>query len=98
MNPLYQMLNGGFGLNQAQNISIDNPMALMNAAAQAMQNPAWFIKQQFSDIPNEIANDPNQILGYLQQTRGITNSQIQQLRQLMQNFPLRPFPFGHLGG
>jgi len=58
-------------------------MQRMNMFMQAMRNPAAFVKQQFPDIPDNIANDPNQILGYLQQTRGITN---EQLNQLMNNY------------
>ena len=46
---------------------------------QAMRNPAAFIKQRFPDIPDNIINNPDQILSYLQQTRGITDQQIQQL-------------------
>ena len=59
-----------------------NPMQKMNYIMQAMTNPAAFIKQQFPDIPNDISNDPNQILSYLQRTRGITDQQINQLRNM----------------
>lgn len=56
-----------------------NPMQKMQMVMQAMKNPAAFVKQQFPDIPDSIANDPNQIIQYLQQTRGITNDQLNQL-------------------
>lgn len=63
--------------------SFNNPMQKMNYILQAMKNPAAFVKQHFPDIPNEIANDPNKILGYLQQTRGLTDQQIQQAQQMV---------------
>lgn len=46
---------------------------------QAMRNPAAFVRQSFPDIPAYMQNDPNQILQYLQQTRGITSEQIQDI-------------------
>lgn len=79
MNPLYQQLQGGA---QMPAMGPKNPM---NDLMMAMRNPAAFIKQRFPDIPDTIANDPNQILGYLQQTRGISNQQIQNLVALYQN-------------
>ena len=60
-----------------------NPMQRMNMVMQAMRNPAAFVRQAFPDIPEGIQNDPNQILGYLQKTRGITDQQIQQIRAQM---------------
>lgn len=63
-NPLFNMINAYQKVNQIM---------------QSMQNPAAFVKQQFPDIPENILNDPNQVLQYLQQTRGISNEQIQQM-------------------
>lgn len=77
MNPLYQALAGMSGAPQFQ-----NPMQKMGYIMQAMQNPAAFIKQRFPDIPDEMISNPNQILGYLQQTRGISNQQIQNVQQM----------------
>ena len=78
MNPLYQMMVGG-GMGQpVPPQPFQNPLQRMQMIMQAMQNPAAFVRQQFPDIPSQIMNDPNQILSYLQQTRGITNQQIQQ--------------------
>jgi len=96
MNPLYNMMMGSSMAPIAASPSPSPvpqmaPMAqqLMNrigqtgSLLQAMQNPAAFVKQQFPDIPDQIANDPNQILGYLQRTRGISNQQIQQAANMM---------------
>lgn len=77
-NPLYQQLMGG-GMPQTNQMMPMNNANRMMLAMQAMQNPAAFVKNAFPDIPDEIQNDPNQILGYLQRTRGITNQDIQNL-------------------
>lgn len=66
-----------------------NPLYLfarMQSLMSAMSNPAAFVKQAFPDIPEGIQNDPNQILGYLQQTRNISNDQIQQLINQTQGY------------
>ena len=61
-------------------VPITNPMmqrlAMIN---QAMKNPLSIVKQRFPDIPDQLSNDPNAILNYLQQTRGITDQDLQQL-------------------
>lgn len=74
MNPLYDALIG-----RGQSTPRIGRIAQIMSA---MQNPAQFVKQQFPDIPNEIQNNPHQILQYLQQTRGITNQQIQQAQEM----------------
>jgi len=59
---------------------MQNPvMQRIGMAMAAMRNPAAFVKQQFPDVPDSMLNNPQQILGYLQQTRGIGNDQIQQI-------------------
>ena len=50
-----------------------------NQIMQTMQNPAAFVKHQFPDVPDNILNDPNQVLRYLQQTRNISNEQLQNM-------------------
>jgi hypothetical protein len=79
VNPLYQQLTGGTMPQPVQAPMFQNPMQKMNYIMQAMTNPAAFVRSRFPDIPNNISNDPNQILAYLQRTRGISNQQIQQL-------------------
>lgn len=88
MNPLYESIRGMNGgvPQQVSPPSFNNPMQKMNYILQAMKNPAAFVKQHFPDIPNEIANDPNKILGYLQQTRGISNQQIQNAQYMAGQF------------
>lgn len=75
MNPLYQM----YGPQMPQKPVPQQPMNPMMRIMQAMQNPASFVKNQFPDIPSEIENNPEQILSYLQKTRGISDQQVQQL-------------------
>lgn len=84
MNPLYQQLMGQSVPQQnsaQQPISggpqFVNPIQKMNYILQAMRNPAQFVRQAIPDLPDNIANDPNQILQYLKQTRGVTDQQIQ---------------------
>ena len=60
------------------------PIQKANAIMQALRNPAVFVRQQFPDIPEEISNDSNQILRYIQQTRNISDAQ---LSQIMNQFP-----------
>ena len=72
MNPLYDAMM----TNQSTSM---NPLMKMQYMVQAMRNPAAFVRQAFPDIPAEIQNNPNQILQYLQQTRHISNQQIQNL-------------------
>ena len=87
MNPLYNMImSGQMGRGQAVSTQAMNPIQKANYIMQAMTNPAAFVRQTFPDIPAQIQNDPNQILQYLQQTRHISNQQIQDL--LAQN----PYP------
>lgn len=81
MTSLYQMLNSAIQISQPisqQMFQKQNMFQRINEFMQAMQNPAEYVRQKFPDIPEEIKNDPNQILSYLKKTRGITDQQIQQ--------------------
>lgn len=81
MNPLYNMLFGRPAQQSPQPMQQApmNPFQRANAIMQAMRDPSTFVRQMIPDLPQEIANDPNKILQYLQETRGITNEQIQQI-------------------
>ena len=89
MNPLYNQL---MGQNMPQQRSVQqipnliNPFQRMGQIMQAMRNPAAFVKQMIPDLPDNIANNPNQILQYLKQTRGVTDQQIQQITGQMPRF------------
>lgn len=78
MTQLYQMFGGG--AQPVRNTpAVTNPFQMMMTFSRAMRNPVAFIKEQFPDIPDQISNDPNQILSYLQRTRGISDQEIQQM-------------------
>lgn len=62
-----------------------NPIQRFQCVLQAMRNPAIFVKQTFPDIPDQIMNDPSQILSYLQRTRGISNDQLQKMKSNAQS-------------
>lgn len=76
MNPLYAPYPSQ---PQYRIPQFNNPIQRAAAIMQAMQNPAAFVRQMIPDLPVEIANDPNRILRYLQQTMGISDQQIQQI-------------------
>lgn len=67
MNNWYNRINK---VQPVQQSRFQNPFQQANYIMQAMQNPAAFIQEQFPDIPENIRNDSNAILNYLQQTRG----------------------------
>ena len=63
------------GMNQYQQV--------MNMARQMMQNPQQAVANAFPDIPQEICNNPNQIMNWIQQN-GRVNPQMYQIAgQLM---------------
>ena len=86
MSQMYELFGGAVGQPMAPHFSGPmNPMQRMQAVMQAMRNPAAFLKQKFPDIPDQYMNDPNLIMQYLQQTRGITEQDIQNTKaQMMQ--------------
>ena len=59
--------------------NVNNPYQMMQQMSQAMANPVAFLKQRFPDIPDQIMNNPWQIMQYLQQSRGMSQEQIQQM-------------------
>lgn len=86
MNPLYQQMMGQNVPQQrpAQQpmfggLQFMNPVQKMNCFMQAMRNPVAFVKQAIPDLPDQIANDSNQVLNYIMQTRNITQEQVNQI-------------------
>lgn len=61
-----------------------NPVQKAAYIMQALTNPAAFVKQQFPDVPDGILNDPIQVKNYIQQSRGISD---QQLQQILNQYP-----------
>lgn len=75
MNPLFNQVTGA-------NSILERARSIMSS----MQNPAQLLQQYLPGVPQEIANDPNQIINWLQQTGRITPDQIQMASRLMSNF------------
>lgn len=77
------MLNGGMPQGMPMMQQPQQPMNMfqrIGELAQAMRNPSAYLMGRFTDIPPEIANDPDKILAYLKQTRGLSDQDIQQAR------------------
>jgi hypothetical protein len=70
MNRWYNRINGSHPIQPIQQTRFQNPIQQANYIMQAMRNPAAFVQNQFPDIPENIRNNPNEILNYLQRTRG----------------------------
>lgn len=82
MSSWYDRINGA-PIQRPQPINsgmqFQNPIQKANYVMNAIRNPAAFVKEQFPDIPENIQNNPDEILRYLQQSRGISDQQIQQI-------------------
>lgn len=85
MNPLYNAMMQNPANRPISNVGM-NPIQRVGQVVQAMRNPVPVIMQAFPDIPQSMQNNPNQILQYLQQTRNISNEQIQ---NIMNQFPIK---------
>ena len=70
------MMNGPFG-------AVQGLLQRAQQMAQSFQNPQQMIQQFFPDAPNEVRGDPNQLLGWLQQTGRYSPQQVQMVRQMM---------------
>lgn len=66
-------------MNVYSGMTFQNPMQRMAYIMQAMRNPAAFVKQHIPDIPDEISNDPDAILSFLRQNKGLTDMDIQRV-------------------
>ena len=53
-------------------------MSMMNG----IQNPQQMIQKYFPEAPNEVRNDPEQFLGWLQQTGKYSAEQIQWAKKM----------------
>ena len=63
-----------------------NPIQKLNYIMQVMRNPAAFVKQNIPGIPDQILNDPNQILQYMQEHCGVTQEDIQRAANQIPRF------------
>ena len=86
MNELYNAYMSNPYNRPSVNFQSMNPMQKMSYMMQAMQNPAAFVQASAPDVPAYMLNNPDQIRQYLQQTRNISNEQIQ---SMLNQFPYR---------
>jgi len=96
MNPLYNALTGGQnGPSQPLSPQMNNVppgpqnglQSVLERARSMMQNPQQALRQFLPGLPEQIANDPNQIINWLQQTGRVTPQQIQTAQQIQQMMP-----------
>lgn len=91
-NPWYDRVNGAPAPQPRPQAPVINPEA-MGAAQNAMQlfqtirNPVAAaqaeLRRRMPGIPNEIMNNPMQILEYMKQQMGMTNEDIQQAASMI---------------
>ena len=84
-NPWYNAVNGIQGQPMQsppmyqQPQAPANPFQLAGEIANAMRNPVGFAMNAFRDVPRELWNDPAKALQYIQQTRNISQADIQNM-------------------
>lgn len=95
MNPLYQALTGpgsapAPGTGNMPGMPMGGPLGAVQGVMQraqqiaaSFQNPQQMVRQYFPDAPAEVSNDPNQLLGWLQQTGRVNPQMVQMARQMM---------------
>lgn len=77
-NPLYQSIMSG-GMTPVN--PIQNLLQRAGQIYQSMQSPQAFVGQYFPFVPENMRNDPNMILQYMQQTGRVTPQQLAFLNQ-----------------
>lgn len=76
MNAFNQIM--GWPIGQMQNV-----VQQAQQLAGMFQNPQQVVSRFFPDAPAEISGDPNQLLGWLQQTGKVTPQMIQVAKSMM---------------
>lgn len=77
-NPWYDRINGP-GMAMPSQSSHQGPFQIAGEIANAMRNPMAYAMNAFRDVPQEMWNNPAQALAYIQQTRGLSQADIQNL-------------------
>ena len=95
MNPLYQALKGAVspfssGMGNVPSAAPSGPLgALQNVMQRAQQiassfrDPQQMVQRYFPDAPAEISGDPEQLIGWLQQTGKVNPQTVQMARQML---------------
>lgn len=90
-NPWYNSVNGGSSAQQprpSQQPAAMNPFQKMQRVMQAMQNPLNAVRQLYPDVPANMT-DPNQIMRYVMQSRGVTDQDLQNVAGQIPQMPQR---------
>ena len=91
MNP-FQAIMGRFTAPQNQmgisatampNAGIGGVFGQVQQLAGMLQNPQRLVSQFFPDAPAEVAHDPDQLLGWMQQTGKVNPQMVQMARQIL---------------
>ena len=92
MNPLFQALSGAV---QPAQTPMANPTQMMpnvptggifgrvQQLASMFQNPQQLVARYFPDAPAEVQGNPEQLLGWLQQTGRVNPQTVQMARQML---------------
>ena len=95
MNPLYQALKGslspsGMGMGNVPQMMPNGPLGALQGVMQraqqiagAFQNPQQMVQRYFPDAPADVAGDPEQLIGWLQQTGRVNPQMVQMARQML---------------
>ena len=68
----------GAGMSAPQNV-LQRAMQL----AQSFRNPQQLVQQFFPDAPAEVSGNPEQLIGWLQQTGRVNPQMVQMARNMM---------------
>lgn len=95
MNPLFKAISGdsthvSFGMNNSAPMTpgagTGAPQSVLQRAmqlAQSFRNPQQLVQQFFPDAPAGASSDPEQLIGWLQQTGRVNPQMVQMARQMM---------------
>lgn len=95
MNPLFQSIlqastsaQGGGGTfphpqTGGLNGAFNGVFQRVQQLAQSLQNPQQMVSRYFPDAPADVASNPEQLIGWLQQTGKVNPQMVQMARQMM---------------
>lgn len=95
MNPLFQAIMGGSQAASPAAPAAQAPMTggpfgamqgIMQRAQQlasSFQNPQQLVQRYFPDAPAEVSGNPEQLIGWLQQTGRVNPQMVQMARSIM---------------
>lgn len=70
-------------MNNVPSMPMNGLQNVVERARSMMQNPMNAVRQMIPGLPESIANDPNQIINWLQQTGRVNPQMMQTAQQLM---------------